>query len=481
MTSAWLHDTLTGEAKSLPSPGEGPITLYVCGPTVYDRLHLGNFRTFVVFDVLRRLLAAQGYVVRHAVNITDVDDKMIRKAADDGVSVSELASRYIRQYRTDREALGILPPHEEPRATDYVPAMVVDIARLIEAGKAYALPNGDVFFRTRRSPGYGALSGQDLSALQTGSRVEADPRKENPLDFAVWKAEKPGEPSWQSPWGRGRPGWHMECTTMLRSLFGGHVSFHGGGQDLIFPHHENERAQTNALGFAREAVGTWLHCGLLLTEGEKMSKSLGNTLSVEALTRRFSPMALRVFLLSTHYRKPQTLSEQGLSAAEQGSDRLMSCLTGLEERWQESPHLSVTEADRELGRVLAQTRDQMMAALVSDLNAAQAMGHLFEATRQVNGLLRGDLTRTGLAKAKDAYLGLWGLLGLEPTAHRIRAQLAEETSDPEVVALVMKREKARQERDFTAADEIRTQLGEMGVLVQDTPNGPRWQRRTEEE
>jgi cysteinyl-tRNA synthetase len=473
-----LYDTLTGQERNLPEAGS-VINLYVCGPTVYDRLHLGNFRTFVLFDVLRRYLTAVGYVVRHAVNVTDVDDKMIRRAAEERLSVPELAAKYRQAYEADRSRLGILRPHEEPAATDYVPAMVADIARLVEMGLAYPSANGDVHFRTRRFPSYGRLSGQDLSALMAGARVEADPAKEDPLDFALWKAEKPGEPAWQSPWGPGRPGWHMECTTMLRQLFGEHADLHGGGQDLMFPHHENERAQSNALAHGREVVGHWLHGGLLMTEGEKMSKSLGNTLSVERLSTSYSPMALRLFLLSAHYRKPQTVTDMALRAAQQGWERLAGCLDALRERAAEAPDMGPTSADQHLLGALEAARRQMLESLGQDLNAAQALGHLFEVTRQINAGLRGEVSRGGLRGVEGAYGDLWALLGLDPGSPRRPA--AATGGDPEredrVAALVAARDRARRERDFATADRLRAELSEIGVVVEDTPAGSRWQWR----
>jgi cysteinyl-tRNA synthetase len=463
----------------LPPPSGSALTLYVCGPTVYDRLHLGNFRTFVTFDLFRRALADRGYTVQQAVNITDVDDKMIRRAQEEGLSVPELAAKYLALYREDRRRLGILTPHAEPRATDYVAAMVADIARLVELGIAYVLPGGDVFFRTRRAVGYGALSGQDPSALAVGARIEPDPRKEDPLDFALWKAQRPGEPFWPSPWGPGRPGWHMECTTMVRSLFGERTDVHGGGVDLVFPHHENERAQTNAL-LGHEAVGHWMHGGLLMTEGEKMSKSLGNTLSLEVLTARYAPMALRLCLISTHYRRPLLVTDEALSAAQQGWQRLVSCLSDLETRLAEAPEATPSEADRRLLAALAISREAIRDALAADLNAAQAVGQLFEVTRRINSALREEVTREGLRRAREAYLALWELLGLEPPAQTWRgmgpvAEGALSAAEEKVQQLVAQREEARRARDFARADALRTELRQMGVVVEDTPSGPRWQ------
>lgn len=477
-----LYDTLSRSLHEFAPGAEGrELGLYVCGPTVYDDLHIGNFRTLASFDVLRRALRRGGYRVKTVMNITDIDDKMIRRAAEQGLSVGDLAARYTERFETDAAALNVELPDVMPRATDHIDGMLGLIASLVDTGHAYARPDGSVYFRARSYPGYGELSGQDLDAIRVGARVEADPDKEDPADFALWKGERPGEPAWKSPWGRGRPGWHTECATMTEAVLGLPVDIHGGGADLVFPHHENERAQVESRA-GGTFVRTWVHGGLLLTGGVKASKSLGNIRSLRELRTRRDPMAIRLFFLQARYGHPLNLSEDALDAAEVALARLRDGVERVRGRLRASTLGSAdtvardTSADSGLQARLAQLEGQFDQALADDLNAPQAAGVLFVLASELSRWATDAAGSTDfLAQALATFQNLWQVLGVN-VARPLADGAADEALAQRVEALLAERREARRRRDYTRADQLRQQVEALGVIVEDTPSGSRWHR-----
>jgi cysteinyl-tRNA synthetase len=466
-----LHNTLTKRKEPFVPRDEGRVGIYLCGPTVYGEPHIGNLRPVVVFDVLRRHLVASGYEVLLVRNYTDVDDKIINAAGHDPLRAFIVAEHWARVYDQITAALGVLPPDIAPRASGHVPEMLELIARLVDSGLAYQA-GGDVYFGVGKWPEYGKLSGRDLAELQAGARVGVNPDKRDPLDFALWKGAKPGEPTWDSPWGPGRPGWHIECSAMAGRYLGAGFDIHGGGEDLIFPHHENEIAQSEgATGepFARY----WLHNAFLELKGEKMAKSVGNVVSPRELLRRHRGVVLRYALLGAHYRSPLEFSEEVLADAGASYDRLATF---------------ATNAARALGGASAAEpapvpapahpagwRDRFQAALDDDLNVPAALATLFDLVAEANPLIakleRGDAGVAGGLRDRFAtFLDLAGRLGFTPL---------DDLPDPAAFRplldlLLDLRERARAARDFAAADAIRDRLADAGIRVEDRPGGPRW-------
>ena len=468
-----LYNTLTGKKETFKPVKEGKVGLYACGPTVYDYFHIGNARVFITFDVLRRYLAYRGYAVTFVQNYTDIDDKMIKRAAELGITVDELAQRYIKAYEEDAAALGIRLPDQQPRATQHIQQILTVIQQLVERGIAYEV-DGDVYYHAQAFPSYGKLSHQPLQELAAGARVEVDPRKRHPMDFALWKKEKPGEPAWESPWGQGRPGWHIECSAMAMHYLGETFDIHAGGQDLIFPHHENEIAQSEgATGnpFARY----WMHVGYLNINKEKMSKSLGNVLNVRELCQKADPKAIRFFLLSAHYRSPLNFSPEQLEQAKRALERLNTMLYNIQERL---PRLTQGLPDQEeealLGQ-LAASKERFVAVMDDDFNTAEAIAVLFELAREVNTYLnrpQGQKENV-LRPLLDFYLEVDDIFGFA----------VDEEINPleqEIAALIERREDARRRKDWAEADSIRDTLRERGIILEDTPDGVRWRMQETE-
>jgi cysteinyl-tRNA synthetase len=461
-----VYNSLTREKEELRPIEPGAIRMYVCGVTAYDLAHVGHARSALVFDVVRRHLVHRGYRVRFVKNFTDIDDRIIARAAERKVTSAELAERYIDAYRRDMAALGIEPPDLEPRATEHVPQMIALVERLLAVGVAYVL-DGDVYFEVRRFPGYGRLSGRDLAALRSGARVEVDERKRDPLDFALWKAAKPGEPAWSSPWGPGRPGWHIECSAMAMEYLGRSFDVHGGGEDLIFPHHENEIAQSEA-ATGQPFVRYWIHNAFVNLAAEKMSKSLGNVLTIEDVVRRHETDAIRLSLLGTHYRNPVEFAEARVEEAARALVRLRDLLAGVEAGGAERPEpphpavLTVTEvAEHRFGE-----------AMDDDFNTPQALAALFELARTLQAM-RGELGGRAVRPGVRALRGLGGVLGL------FRGDLAGPPPEirVEIERLVRIRDDARQRRQWGEADALRARLGALGALVEDGPAGSTWRWR----
>lgn len=463
-----LYDTLTRRMQPLVPQHAGKVGIYVCGPTVYNWIHVGNARQLVVFDTLRRWLIRTGYTLTYVQNITDVDDKIIARAQQEHRPAKEVAERFLAAFQEDAAHLGVRPPDAMPRATQYIPQMIALITTLIEKGYAYAA-GGDVYYRVRRFPAYGKLSGTRIEALASGARILPGEAKADPLDFALWKGAKPGEPSWESPWGAGRPGWHIECSTMSTALLGPTLDIHGGGMDLIFPHHENEIAQSEA-AFGVPFARVWMHNGMVTLSGEKMAKSLGNVRTVHELLQHFSGDALRLFLLSAHYRTPLDFDEHSLEQSQAAIRRLQTTVRNLSfaaaHAAQGEP--AVAEAAKQCIRRL---ETAVSAALDEDLHTARAIAALFDAVREANQLLQEGCGAEAAAQLVSALEDTAALLGFDGWVGRT------ETLPAEVDALVRERAQARMKREWSKADALRSRLSELGWSVEDTPLGPRVRRR----
>ncbi len=484
-----LYNTLSRRKEVFKPLSPGKVGFYACGVTVYDDCHLGHARSCVVFEVLVRHLRRRGLTVTWVRNFTDIDDKIIRRAHETGTSWDEVATRYIASFQEDMAALGLPPADLEPKATEHIPQIIDLIRRLEEQGFAYQ-GAADVYFRVRRFPGYGKLSGQSLDDMLVGARIEVDPHKEDPLDFVLWKASKPGEPAWPSPWGPGRPGWHIECSAMSMHYLGETLDLHGGGQDLVFPHHENELAQSEA-ATGRPFARCWLHHGLLTINQEKMSKSLGNFFTIKEVLARFPAEVVRFFLISSHYRSPLDFSDAALAEAEGALLRLYTTLARLREALRPYPdfqpvpaidcvaNLSLEECAR-----LRSLGTRFEAAMDDDLNTAQALGYLFDAVRLVNRLMEEPSTEPGyLTSLWETYHGLLALgqvLSLlqadpEEMVNSLRQKVADLKIDAaEIERLIAERVQARKDKDWARADAIRKQLSDLDILLEDTPQGTTW-------
>jgi len=473
-----VYNSKTRAKEELRTLEPGKARMYVCGVTVYDDPHVGHARCYVAFDAIVRHLKARGYQVTYARNFTDVDDKIIKRAAETGVSCEELAGRYMDSFSQDMAALGVLPADLEPRATQHIPEIIETVQKLIEKGHAYAV-DGDVYFAVRSFPRYGQLSGRDVDDMRSGARVQVDERKKDPLDFALWKASKPGEPSWESPWGPGRPGWHIECSVMSTKYLGASFDIHGGGKDLIFPHHENEVAQAEA-ATDQPFANYWVHNGFVRVNQEKMSKSLGNFFTIKDILKSNRPEVLRLFLLSKHYRSPLDFSDAALAESAQGLERLYTALLSADEGAAGAQPLPPQD-DPRLAEI-QENAQRFEDGMDDDFNTAAATGALFGVARAVNRLSGEEKT-----PARDALLafaaqqmrqlgGRLGLLGQDPREFmQAAASPTADGPDPaRIEELVNQRNAARKAKDFAKADQIRDELAAQGVILEDTPQGTRW-------
>ncbi|KMY69085.1 cysteine--tRNA ligase [Desulfocarbo indianensis] len=473
-----VYNSKTRAKEELRTLEPGKVRMYVCGVTVYDDPHVGHARCYVAFDAIVRHLKARGYEVTYARNFTDVDDKIIKRAAETGVSCEELAGRYMESFSQDMSALGVLPADLEPRATQHIPEIIETVQKLIEKGHAYEV-DGDVYFAVRSFPRYGQLSGRDVDDMRSGARVQVDERKNDPLDFALWKSSKPGEPSWESPWGPGRPGWHIECSVMSTKYLGAGFDIHGGGKDLIFPHHENEVAQAEA-ATDQPFASYWIHNGFVRVNQEKMSKSLGNFFTIKDILKSNRPEALRLFLLSKHYRSPLDFSDAALAESAQGLERLYTALLSADEGAAGAEPLPPQD-DPRLAE-LQENAQRFEDGMDDDFNTAAATGALFGLARAVNRLAGEEKT-----PARDALLayaarlmrqlgGRLGLLNQDPQEF-MRAAASPMAAGPDparIEELVNQRNAARKAKDFAKADQIRDELAAQGVILEDTPQGTRW-------
>ncbi|MEH7083379.1 cysteine--tRNA ligase [Neobacillus drentensis] len=460
-----LYNTLTRKKETFVPLEEGKVKMYVCGPTVYNYIHIGNARPAIVFDTVRRYLEYRGYDVKYVSNFTDVDDKLIRAANQLGEDVPAIADRFINAYFEDVSALGCQKADVHPRVMENMDIIIEFISELIDKGFAYESA-GDVYFRTRKFDGYGKLSHQSIDDLQIGARIEVGDRKQDDLDFALWKAAKEGEIFWESPWGLGRPGWHIECSAMAKKYLGETIDIHAGGQDLTFPHHENEIAQSEALSgklFSRY----WMHNGYINIDNEKMSKSLGNFVLVHDIIKKHNPQVLRFFMLSVHYRNPINYSEELLESTKAAFERLITSYQNLKHRKEASTDL--TDNNQEWLDKIASSQEQFIEAMDDDFNTAKAISVLFDLSKLANYYLLEKNTAISVIDAfTKQFEDLFHVLGL--TIEK------EEMLDEEIDALIEKRIQARKDRNFQLSDQIRDQLKEMNIILEDTPQGTRWKR-----
>lgn len=458
-----LYNTLTGKKEEFTV--NGPVTIYSCGPTVYNFFHIGNARPFVTFDLLRRYLKYRGNTVTFVQNFTDVDDKMIRRAAEEGTDIKTVADKYIAEYRIDAEGLGITPADVHPRATEEIGSIIKIVETLIERGYAYE-SEGDVYFSTRKFQDYGKLSKIDVDDLESGARIEIGEKKRDPLDFTLWKAKKEGEPAWPSPWGEGRPGWHIECSAMSSKYLGEHIDIHCGGADLAFPHHENEIAQSEA-AFGAPFARFWLHNGYINVDSKKMSKSLGNFFTVRDAAATYGYDAIRFFLLSAQYRSPVNFTSESLTQAKSALTRLYNCEGNLRFAL-ENP--AENAAEYEVEEMLSRHRASFCEAMDDDLNTADAIGVLFEYVREANAVLAKNPAPATTKTLLDFYLELSGLLGF------VAPKQEASDEDAKIDELVAERTAAKKEKNFARADEIRNELSAMGIVLEDTAQGTKWHR-----
>jgi cysteinyl-tRNA synthetase len=455
-----IYNTLSGQKEDFVPQGD-PVKMYVCGVTPYDHSHFGHAMSYTFFDVIRRYLKYRGFQVKYVQNVTDIEDKIIMRANQRGMSTTELAQKYTASFFEDMDALNILRPDVTPRATEEVPKIIEVIQGLMQKGYAYATQDGSVYFRVTRDEDYGELSHRTLEKMQAGARVEIGELKEHPMDFALWKAAKPEEPSWDSPWGQGRPGWHIECTAMSTKYLGDQIDIHGGGQDLVFPHHENEIAQSESYTGKKPFVKYWMHNGFLQIGEEKMSKSLGNMLSIKDVLAKRSADAIRIFILSSHYRSPLSFSWEGLEGAEKGAERLARAV-----------YRDVTSADDHPVDVESYLQ-QFTEAMDDDFNTARGLGILFDLARDIN---QAADEGGNIAEACNTLKTLAAdVMGLKLPAARGKAESVE--AAPFIDLLIRTRYNLRQIKQYQMADEIRTQLAELGILLEDTAKGTTWRQK----
>jgi cysteinyl-tRNA synthetase len=460
-----LYNTMTRKKEVFEPIEPNKVKMYVCGPTVYNYIHIGNARPAIVFDTIRRYLEFRGYEVQYVSNFTDVDDKLIKAAKELGEDVPTIAERFIQAYFEDISALGCKKADVHPRVTENIDIIIEFIQQLIEKGYAYEA-EGDVYYKTREFTEYGKLSHQSIDELRAGARIEVGEKKKDPLDFALWKAAKEGEIAWDSPWGKGRPGWHIECSAMARKYLGDTIDIHAGGQDLTFPHHENEIAQSEALT-GKTFAKYWLHNGYININNEKMSKSLGNFILVHDIIKQIDPQVLRFFMLSVHYRHPINYSEELLESTKNGLERLKTSYFNLKHRLESSTNL--THDDEQWLDKIKGYREAFIKEMDDDFNTANAIAVLFELSKQANlYLLEKNTSETVIRAFLTEFEQLFDVLGLTFEE--------EQLLDEEIEALIQKRNEARKNRNFALADQIRDQLKAMNIILEDTPQGTRWKR-----
>ncbi len=462
-----LYNTMTRTKEEFIPLHPGELRMYSCGPTVYNYIHIGNARPFIVFDVFRRYMEYKGYRVTFVQNFTDIDDKMIQRAKEEGTTVRELGEHYIAEYFRDADRLGIRRADHYPRATEHIDDIIAFIRVLVDKGLAY--PAGeDVYYDTAAFPSYGKLSGQSLEDLEAGARVDINEGKKNPMDFALWKGKKPGEPSWDSPWGPGRPGWHIECSAMATKYLGVTIDVHSGGQDLIFPHHENEIAQSEG-ATGKPFVRYWLHNGYINIDHQKMSKSAGNFFTVREICEKFDPEVVRLFMLSSHYRNPINFSRELLEQTRSALERLYNADTNLGYLIKGAPKGPVSAEDQKFQDQLPEYTTDFENAMEDDINTAGAIGVIFDLIREINTYAGPDRPKAVLCAAREELMRLTGILGLMT---KKKGKLDEEVED-----LIRQRQKAREDKNWVLADRIRDELKEQGIVLEDTPQGVRWKRQ----
>lgn len=461
-----LYNSLTRRKEEFVPVVEGQVSMYNCGPTVYNFIHVGNARPLVVFDTLRRFFIYRGYDVKFVVNFTDIDDKLINKANEENITVKEVADRYIAAFKEDAQGLNIYDYNTvHPKATDYISQMVQFIAELEKKGAAYAV-DGNVYFSIESAKDYGKLSKKNIDELQSGARIEVNEDKRNPLDFVLWKKEKPGEPSWDSPWGKGRPGWHIECSVMAKVLLGETIDIHSGGEDLQFPHHENEIAQSETLS-GKPFANYWLHNGMLFVDNQKMSKSLGNFFTIKEIHQEYDLEVLRFFLLSAHYRSPINFSREVMDQNKNGLERLYNAKKHLEYCLERAGKKD-SELDKEFALKVDSFRDSFIASMEDDLNTADAVASVFDLVKFTNSEVDETTGYRETEYALNTLMELAKVLGI--------LSKKDELPDDEIIKLIEERTAARANKDFKRSDEIRDILKERGIILEDTKDGVKWKR-----
>ena len=462
-----IYNSLTRKKEEFVPLKPGKVSMYVCGPTVYNYFHIGNGRTFIVFDTIRRYMEYRGYEVNFVQNFTDIDDKMINKANEENTTVKEIGDKYICEYYKDADGLNIKRATTNPRATEYINEIIDFVSGLIEKGYAYEV-NGDVYFRTKKFEGYGQLIGQNLDDLQAGARINVDERKEDPMDFAIWKAQKPGEPAWECPWGLGRPGWHIECSCMAKRLLGDTIDIHAGGMDLAFPHHENEIAQSEALT-GKKFANYWMHAAFLNVNNQKMSKSLNNFLTARDALKEYDADVIRFLMLSGHYRIQLNFSNELLESAKASIERLYNAIGNLENLISEVKNEKMTEEEIKYLESLDAYRQRYIEKMDDDFNTADAISVLFDLIRDTNSNIGINSSKELCEKALELIRELGLPLG-------ILQKTTKGDLEAEIEALIAERQQARKDRNFALADKIRDDLKAKGIELLDTPQGVRWKK-----
>lgn len=465
-----IYNTMSKSKEDFIPLEEGKVKMYVCGPTVYNYIHIGNARPMIVFDTVRRYFEYKGYDVNFVSNFTDVDDKIIKKANEEGVTADEISKRYIAECKKDMEGMNIEPATKNPLATEEIGGMIEMIRTLIEKGYAYE-KNGTVYFRTRKFKDYGKLSHKNLDDLQSGGRtllVTGEDEKEDPLDFVLWKPKKEGEPAWQSPWGEGRPGWHIECSEMSKKYLGEQIDIHAGGEDLIFPHHENEIAQSEAAN-GKEFAKYWMHNGFLNIDNRKMSKSLGNFFTVREISEKYDLQVLRFFMLSAHYRSPLNFSAELMESARSGLNRIVTAAENLKFLIGNASAEKMTEEEKEKFEKSKEYVDSFEKAMDDDFNTADAIAAVFELVKYINTTADGESSGEYLESLLKRLVSLTDVLG-------IIVEKEDEILDADIEALIAERQAARKEKNFARADQIRDELLAKGIILEDTREGVKWKR-----
>ena len=459
-----IYNSLTRRKEEFKPIQPGKVGIYACGPTVYNYFHIGNARPFITFDVLRRQLEREGYEVVFVQNFTDIDDKMIRRANEEGITVQDLAERFIREYYVDAKALGIRPATVHPKATEHIEDIIRLITRLIENGHAYATPGGDVYYRVSAFPGYGKLSGQKMEDREAGAseRLNVETDKESPEDFALWKAQKPGEPAWDSPWGKGRPGWHIECSAMSMKYLGETFDIDCGGKDLLFPHHENEIAQSEG-ATGKKYVNYWMHNGFINVDNQKMSKSLNNFFTVRDIAKEFDLEAVRLFMLSAHYRSPINFSRDQIEAANASLNRLYTARDTLKFHAENGEDRPMNEEEKAFTERLKEYEKRFDAAMDDDMNTADALGAIFELVKDANVTVQKGIAREAAEAALNSLKAVCGVLGF--------LTKEEEKLPDEIQAMVDERAEARKNKDWAKSDELRNRIIAAGYILEDTKQG----------
>ena len=460
-----IYNTLTRKKEEFVPIDKNEVKMYSCGPTVYDYFHIGNARPFIVFDTMRRYLEYLGYKVKFVQNFTDIDDKMIKRANEEGITVKELGERFIKEYFEDAHALGIHEATIHPKATENIDSIIEVVKKLVDNGYAYEV-DGSVYFSTKKFKEYGKLSHQPLDDLEAGARIDVSEHKNDPMDFALWKAQKPGEPAWESPWGMGRPGWHIECSAMVNKFLGETIDIHSGGQDLIFPHHENEIAQSECAN-GKPFSHYWMHNGYININNQKMSKSLGNFFTVRDIRKQYDSEVIRFFMLSAHYRNPINFADTLMEQAKSAVERVYTCLDNLDFLYNNSKEKDICETCGKISEKLDACRKKFIAAMDDDLNTADAIAAIFDIVYIANTEITADIAKQVIKKAIDLIHELGNVLGLFTKTN-------EKNIDAEVEELIEKRNKARGEKNWAEADAIRDKLKEMNIVLKDTPSGVQW-------